>query len=179
MRTWIFFNDNLSYYSNYQYKVNYKTTTATKAILQWKLQFFNHTVPSLLAIKSLHAWDNKKKLRYLILSLLMNFPHAVTNIRPVHHYFRAFHAIVWVTHWVWPMIYIRLVENICLQTKLKPCAMLFTFFNEFDVIHKSTSQFSLVFSFCPIISFYPFCYLCFLFMCFKNIYFRIKNIVAF
>ena len=27
----------------------------------------------------------------------MNFPYLVTNIRPVHDYFRAFHAILWVT----------------------------------------------------------------------------------
>ena len=34
-----------------------KTTTASKATLQLKLKLPQHTVPSLLATKSLHAWD--------------------------------------------------------------------------------------------------------------------------
>ena len=84
----------------------------------------------------------------------MNFPHVVTNIRPVHNTFRAFNAIVWVTNWVWAMMYIELVENICLQIKLNPFAILLILFSEFDVIQKSTFQLSIVF-FLPYYLFLP------------------------
>ena len=40
-------------------RLTIKTTTATKATLQWKLKLLQHSVPSLLAIKALHAWDKK------------------------------------------------------------------------------------------------------------------------
>ena len=88
------------------------------------------------------------------------------------HYYKTsswLHTIVWVTNWVWVMLYIQIVENIWVQIKQKPWVMLLTFFNEFHVIKKSIFQFSLVFSFYAYYLFAPIFNLCFSLMYFKKI----------
>ena len=105
-------------------------------------------------------------------SIILSYHYLWTYlIRLVHNYFRAFHEIFWVTNWVWAMMFLKLVEDICLQIKLKPFAMLLTFFSRWVQCHsqKYFPIFPSLFFFCPIISLYLMCYMCFLFMCFKNI----------